>query len=144
MQPKDGNAKDCAALVQMSSVEEATKALEALHNKVLAAPMPPMRVRYAGKEEKPGSNLYVAGLPLGIQEFQIRLTFEKCGTIARLRLLTQAQQPETHALVQMLSQAEAEHAIKTLNGQPPESVGMALIVRYASEPKPQSAANTNA
>jgi len=132
LEPRGGEAMDCAALVQMSSVSESQAAVEALHGRVLAAPLPPMRVRFAGKDQQPGSNLYVAGLPLTIHEQQLRNTFATCGTVVRLRMLVQTGRPETHALVQMHSQDEAEAAIAKLHGQPPESMGPTLVVRYAT------------
>jgi len=132
IEPRGGEMLDCAALVQMASVDEAQAAVQALHGRVLAAPLPPMRVRFSGKEQQPGMNLYVAGLPLDIHEQQLRMTFAQCGTVVRLRLLVQPGRPETHALVQMSTPEEAENAIRTLHGIPPESVGPTLVVRYAT------------
>jgi len=132
LEPRGGEAMDCAALVQMSNIEESKASVEALHGKVLAAPLPPMRVRFAGKDQQPGANLYVAGLPLTVHEQQLRTTFATCGTVVRLRLLVQTGRPETHALVQMYSQEEAEACIEKLHGQPPESLGPTLVVRYAT------------
>eukprot|EP00929_Paragymnodinium_shiwhaense_P081207 TRINITY_DN4243_c0_g1_i1.p1 TRINITY_DN4243_c0_g1~~TRINITY_DN4243_c0_g1_i1.p1 ORF type:complete len:764 (-),score=227.24 TRINITY_DN4243_c0_g1_i1:236-2527(-) len=134
MAPKDpSESGDCVALVEMSTVEEAKAAVEALHGKVLSAPQPPMRVRFAGKEQKPGANLYIAGLAPTIQEQQLHQTFEKVGKVVRLRLLEKAESAETHALVQMGSLEEAEKAIEELNDVCPDSSGPMLIVRYARE-----------
>lgn len=132
LEPRGGEALDCAALVQMANVEESKAAVKALHGRVLAAPLPPMRVRFAGKDQQPGSNLYVAGLPTTIHEQQLRATFAQSGTVVRLRLLVQNGRPETHALVQMASFEEAEAAIRMLHGTPPESLGPTLVVRYAT------------
>lgn len=132
LEPWGGEALDCAALVQMATVDEAKAAVEALHGRVLAAPLPPMRVRYAGKDQEPGANLYVAGLPITIHEQQLRVTFAQCGNVVRLRLLVQPGRPETHALVQMSTAEEAEKCIETLHGVPPESLGPTLVVRYAT------------
>lgn len=132
LEPRGGEALDCAALVQMASVDESKAAVQALHGRVLAAPLPPMRVRFAGKDQQPGSNLYVAGLPITIHEQQLRATFARCGTVVRVRLLVQTGRPETHALVQMASFEEAENAIRTLHGTPPENLGPTLVVRYAT------------
>merc|ERR1712032_1264844 len=63
LEPRSSDASDCVALVQMASVDEASAAVDALHGRVLAGPLPPMRVRFAGKEQEPSSNLYIAGLP---------------------------------------------------------------------------------
>jgi len=132
LDPRGSEATDCAALVQLADVSEAKAAVEALHGRVLAAPMPPMRVRFAGKDPQPGSNLYVAGLPMTVHEQQLRQTFGQCGHVVRLRLLVQPGRPETHALVQMSDIEEACRAIDLLNGSPPESLGPTLIVRYAN------------
>jgi len=134
LEPRKGEALDCAALVQMASVEDAQAAVQALHGRMLAAPLPPMRVRFAGKEseQQPGTNLYVAGLPVAIHEQQLRASFEQCGTVVRFRLLVQPGRPETHALVQMSTLEEAERAIEKLHNHPPESLGPTLIVRYAT------------
>jgi hypothetical protein len=136
-----GEAQDCAALIQMEGVAEAKAAVEALHGRVLAAQDPPMRIRYAGKDQKPGNNLYVAGLPITIHDQQLRATFAQCGTVVRLRLLIQPGRQETHALVEMASYEEAEKAIKMLHGQPPESLGPTLVVRYASNHNKGAATN---
>eukprot|EP00929_Paragymnodinium_shiwhaense_P107935 TRINITY_DN74286_c0_g1_i1.p1 TRINITY_DN74286_c0_g1~~TRINITY_DN74286_c0_g1_i1.p1 ORF type:complete len:528 (+),score=88.97 TRINITY_DN74286_c0_g1_i1:51-1634(+) len=133
LEPRDDDMADCAALVQFSKAEEAKAALKALNGHVLAAPTPLMRVRFAGKEQKPSSNLYVAGLPTEVEEEQVRWTFEQCGVTLRVRLLQDKGRPETHALVQMSTLAEAEEAIKTLNGKHLEGSGQSLIVRYAAE-----------
>jgi len=132
LEPRGGEALDCAALVQMSNIDDSKQAVQALHGRVLAAPLPPMRVRFAGKDQQPGSNLYVAGLPITIHEQQLRATFAQCGTVVRLRLLVQTGRPETHALVQMGAFEEAEAAIRALHGTPPENLGPTLVVRYAT------------
>jgi len=137
LEPKEGKAMDCAALVQMSKVSEAKAVVEGLNGQVLSAPaMAPMRVRFSGKEQAPGSNLYVAGLPLAVQERQLREAFGSCGTVVRLKLLQQPGRVETHALVQMATVAEAEQAIGRLNGKPPPQgacFGPTLVVRYATK-----------
>jgi RNA recognition motif-containing protein len=133
LEPQNNEVTDSAALVQMASIEEAKAAIEGLHGRMLATSLPAMRIRYAGKEQQPGPNLYVAGLPFAIQEQQLRATFSRCGAVVRLRLLQQSGKPETHALVLMGSTEEAESAIKQLNGQPPDNLGPMLIVRYAQQ-----------
>merc|ERR1719428_1092878 len=68
-----------------------------------------------------------------MQEQQLRQTFAGCGNIVRLKMLVDSNRPETHALVQMASTEEAQAAIDKLNGQPPESMGPTLIVRFATD-----------
>merc|ERR1712187_373361 len=99
----DPEQATCAALVQMGRVEEATAALKALNGKTIELPLPPMRLKYAGKDNAATDNLYVTSLPRTITEDQVRQTFQKYGPIARLRMLTQKGRPETHALVQLES-----------------------------------------
>eukprot|EP00929_Paragymnodinium_shiwhaense_P073470 TRINITY_DN37448_c0_g1_i1.p1 TRINITY_DN37448_c0_g1~~TRINITY_DN37448_c0_g1_i1.p1 ORF type:complete len:859 (+),score=163.80 TRINITY_DN37448_c0_g1_i1:80-2656(+) len=131
--PGDATTNDCAALVQMSSVGEAEAAVTALHGRALAQNQPGMRIRFAGRDQQPGANLYVAGLPTTILEEHLRATFAACGGVVRLRLLVQSGRPETHALVQMASEEEARAAITQLSGKPPVNFGMSLVVRYAAK-----------
>lgn len=131
-EPTDGETTDCSAWVQMSSPEEATEAMRALSGSILPEQHVSMRVRYSGKDQVPGSNLYVAGLPLNVQEHQVRECFARCGSVVRLRLLVQKGRSETHALVQMSSQEEAEIAIQQLQGSTMESLGSPLVIKYAT------------
>merc|ERR1719350_663502 len=64
----DPEQPTCAALVQMSRVEEAVVAVRALHGRTVTPPLPPMRVRYAGKDQLTTDNLYVTSLPRTITE----------------------------------------------------------------------------
>eukprot|EP00425_Heterocapsa_triquetra_P002078 CAMPEP_0195053748 /NCGR_PEP_ID=MMETSP0448-20130528/2783_1 /TAXON_ID=66468 /ORGANISM="Heterocapsa triquestra, Strain CCMP 448" /LENGTH=906 /DNA_ID=CAMNT_0040083087 /DNA_START=73 /DNA_END=2793 /DNA_ORIENTATION=+ len=122
----------CAALVQMSRVEEATMAVTALHGRPLQVPLPPMRVKFAGKDQgADNSNLYVTSLPRTMTESQIRQSFSKFGEIERLKLLTQQGKPETHALVQLSSPQAAAAAIRELDGSTPAFKGPMLNVTYA-------------
>jgi RNA recognition motif-containing protein len=133
LEPRANEANDSAALVQMGDSDEAAKAIQELHGRVLAAPLPPMRVRYAGKDQEPSGNLYVAGLPTTILEQQLHQSFAQYGTVVRARLLCDPNKPETHALVQMSSADEAANAIEQLNNKPPVTCGPTLIVRFANE-----------
>merc|ERR1719181_1607424 len=45
----DPEQPTCAALVQMAREEEASTALKALHRQTVSAPVPPMRVKHAGR-----------------------------------------------------------------------------------------------
>lgn len=130
--PGDAQTNDCAALVQMSSVSEAEAAVAALHGRALANNQPGMRIRFAGKDQQPGTNLYVAGLPTNIQEEHLRATFAAHGAVQRLRLLVQPGRPETHALVQMATEEEAKTAMEMLSGKAPLNFGMTLVVRFAA------------
>mmetsp|Transcript_34433 Transcript_34433/g.79981 ORF Transcript_34433/g.79981 Transcript_34433/m.79981 type:complete len:216 (+) Transcript_34433:760-1407(+) len=128
----DPEQPTCAALVQMSRVEEAVVAMRALHGRTITPRLPPMHVRYAGKEQSATDNLYITSLPRTITETEIRKTFQKYGDIVRLRLLVQQGTPETHALVQLASPQLAAAAIKGLDGTAPVFEGPRLNVTYAA------------
>eukprot|EP00448_Togula_jolla_P010438 CAMPEP_0170595868 /NCGR_PEP_ID=MMETSP0224-20130122/14797_1 /TAXON_ID=285029 /ORGANISM="Togula jolla, Strain CCCM 725" /LENGTH=724 /DNA_ID=CAMNT_0010920089 /DNA_START=120 /DNA_END=2294 /DNA_ORIENTATION=+ len=128
----DPEQPTCAALVQMSRVEEATKAIKALHGQTLSLPLPPMRVKYAGRDQVASDNLYVSALPRTITEGQLRESFAKYGEIVRLRLLTQRGAAETHALVQLSDPMLAAEAIRDLDGTVPQFKGPLLNVTYAA------------
>jgi len=128
----DPEQPTCAALVQMSRVEEAIVAVRALHGRTINPPLPPMRVRYAGKDQHTTDNLYVTSLPRTITESEVHKTFQKYGEVVRLRLLSQQGTPETHALVQLSSPQLAAAAIKGLDGTSPAFRGATLDVTYAA------------
>jgi len=99
----------------------------------------PIKLRYAGKDQVPGCNLYVTGLPVAIKEAALRATFASCGEVARLRLLSQSGRSETHALVEMMTSDQAAQAIRELNGILPEGhYCPRLVVRFATRPAPSS------
>merc|ERR1719379_3130650 len=127
----DPEQPTCAALVQMSHVEEAAAAVKALHGRTLSIPLPPMHVKYQGKDQTPTDNLYVTSLPRTITEYQLRQTSQRYGEITRLRLLIQPSRPETHALVQLSSPQMAAAAMRDLDGTLPVFKGPTLNVTYA-------------
>ena len=135
MEPTGENV-DCAALVQMSSISEAQAAVEALNGTSLLDIAAQMKVRYAGKDQKPGCNLYVTGLPLTTRETELRACFSQCGQVCRMRLLSQYGRPEAHALVEMMTPEEASLAIQKLNGATGAQGQLcpALVVRFATNP----------
>lgn len=128
----DPEQPTCAALVQMAREEEASTALKALHRQTVAAPVPPMRVKHAGRDQGPSGNLYVTSLPRTITEQQIRDTFEKFGPVTRLRLLNQEKSPELRALVELSSTELASKAVRELDNTPPVFKGPVLYIQYAT------------
>lgn len=131
----DPEQPTCAALVQMSKVEEATSVIRQLHGRTLSLPLPPMHVRYAGKDQTNSDNLYLTSLPRNISETSLRQTFSEYGLVSRLRLLQQKGSNETHALVQMSSVESAAKAMHELNGKIPDVKGPTLFVAYANATK---------
>jgi RNA recognition motif-containing protein len=129
----DPEQPTCAALVQMSREDEATVALKALHKQQISPPVPPMRVKHAGKDQAPSGNLYVTSLPRTITEQQIRETFEKNGPVTRLRLLNQEKSVELRALVELGSPELAAKAVRELDNTQPIFKGPVLYIQYASK-----------
>lgn len=129
----DSEQSTCAALVQMAREDEATAAMKALHRQTISPPVPPMRVRHAGKDQSPSGNLYITSLPRTITEDQLRKTFEKFGEIKRLRLLQQEKSPEMHALVELSTTELASSAIRELDNTTPSFKGPVLHVQYATK-----------
>lgn len=134
----DPEQPTCAALVQMSSLQEAAQAMRTLQGQTLFSPLPPMTIKFARKDQAPGDNLYIMGLPRTITEAAVRATFANYNPILRLRLLVQPGRPETHALVQLSSAQVAEAAMKELNGTAPRCKGPTIVVSFAANrPPPQ-------
>jgi len=129
----DPEQPTCAALVQMVRIEEASRAIQQLHGRTVQTELPPMHVRYAGKEQDQSDNLYVTSLPRTITESQLRQTFQKYGEIKRLRLLQQPGSHENHALVQLSSPQVAAAARRELDGTLPAYKGPTLYVTYAAK-----------
>eukprot|EP00435_Cladocopium_sp_Y103_P037228 s1133_g9.t2 len=134
MEPTGENV-DCAALVQMSSIPEAQAAVEALNGSSLSEAVSHIKVKYAGKDQRPGCNLYVTGLPLTTKESELRARFTQCGQVCRMRLLSQHGRTEAHALVEMMTTEEASLAIQKLNGSTLQGQFCpTLVVRFATNP----------
>lgn len=81
-----------------------------------------------------GSRLYVGNLPFGAQEDQVRALFaQNDRTVTEVKLITDREtgRPRGFGFVEMGSQADAESAIRELNGYSYE--GRALTVNEARE-----------
>jgi len=125
----------------MSREEEASAALKALHGQTVSPPVPPMRVKHAGRPlrgagaagNEDSANLYVSSLPRTITEEQIRETFEKYGEVIRLRLLNQEKSPELRALVELSTPELASKAVRELDNTVPVFKGPVLYIQYASK-----------
>eukprot|EP00406_Dinophysis_acuminata_P081937 CAMPEP_0179251120 /NCGR_PEP_ID=MMETSP0797-20121207/21524_1 /TAXON_ID=47934 /ORGANISM="Dinophysis acuminata, Strain DAEP01" /LENGTH=950 /DNA_ID=CAMNT_0020958887 /DNA_START=91 /DNA_END=2940 /DNA_ORIENTATION=- len=79
-----------------------------------------MTVRYAGKEETPSDNLYIAGLPSPAVELtELNAVFVGLGlTVVRSRVMADTYgNGSSAAMVQVASQEEAARAIQELSGQ---------------------------
>eukprot|EP00405_Crypthecodinium_cohnii_P025364 CAMPEP_0206496016 /NCGR_PEP_ID=MMETSP0324_2-20121206/49068_1 /ASSEMBLY_ACC=CAM_ASM_000836 /TAXON_ID=2866 /ORGANISM="Crypthecodinium cohnii, Strain Seligo" /LENGTH=916 /DNA_ID=CAMNT_0053980773 /DNA_START=145 /DNA_END=2895 /DNA_ORIENTATION=+ len=129
----DPDQPTCAALVQMSRVEEAAVAVRQLHGRPLSVAVPPMHVRFAGRDQGNPDNLYVSGLPRTITESSIRQTFAQYGEIKQLKLLQQSGSYEARALVRLESPQAAARAQRELDGSTPSFKGPTLFVAYAAK-----------
>eukprot|EP00928_Gymnodinium_smaydae_P042160 TRINITY_DN2842_c1_g2_i4.p1 TRINITY_DN2842_c1_g2~~TRINITY_DN2842_c1_g2_i4.p1 ORF type:complete len:548 (+),score=125.92 TRINITY_DN2842_c1_g2_i4:277-1920(+) len=129
----DPSQPTCAALVQMGSTEEATAAKEALNNKSVECALPPMGIKYVGRDHAPSDNLYVSALPRGITADEIRETFGNYGEITQLKLLDNTGRTEAHALVKLTSAELAADALRDLNGKPPVFKLPALFIAFANK-----------
>jgi len=81
-----------------------------------------------------GTRLYVGNLPFDADEAQLRTLFAGPGrTVTEVKIVTDREtgRPRGFAFVEMGSQADAEAAVRELNGQ--EMGGRALTVNEARE-----------
>jgi len=139
----DPDQPTCAALVQMSRVDEAALAMKGLHGKTVSpSRLPPMHLKYAGRDQTPSESLYITSLPRTITEDQVRQTFQKYGQLTRLKMLTQHGRPETHVLLQLSSQQMAAAALRELDGTVPVFTGPTLSVQYAMKREPTTTTTT--
>jgi len=76
-------------------------------------------------------NIYVGNLPFGITEAELREAFEAYGTVDTVNVITDRETGRSRGFgfVEMPAQAEAEAAIKELNGK--ELSGRPLTVNVA-------------
>jgi RNA recognition motif-containing protein len=65
-------------------------------------------------------NIYVGNLAYGVTDGQLKALFQEFGTVASVNLIKDKYSGESKGFgfVEMERQAEAEEAIKTLNGRP--------------------------
>ena len=65
-------------------------------------------------------NIYVGNLAYGVTDAQLEALFQEFGTVASVSLIKDRYSGESKGFgfVEMEKQAEAEEAIKTLNGRP--------------------------
>jgi len=133
---------DCTALVQMSTEEEANKAVTDLDGQSAPECGAAMVVRFAEVQSagdkpdaKPNANLYVKGWPIGFPDFLLEKVFQQYGQVVRLRLLENpdAEQPTCAALVQMAREDEATAALKALHRQTVSPPVPAMHVKHAGK-----------
>jgi len=140
--PATSKLPDCTALVQMSSEEEAEKAVKELDGTTATDCGAAMVVRFAEMqstadkpEAKPNTNLYVKGWPVGFPDFLLQSVFQQYGQVIRLRLLENpdSEQPTCAALVQMSREEEATAALRALHRQTISPPVPAMRVKHAGK-----------
>jgi len=135
--PDKFGAGSVTGMVQVASVEEGVAAIRQFHGKpsdlalaapskdemdkavaALPAPKVPLRVSYSGRAggEKT-RNLYVAGLPTGIEQTTVHRMFVSAGLkVTRVKVLEDRQNfGSVAALVELQTQDEADAAISMFN-----------------------------
>jgi RNA recognition motif-containing protein len=139
--PNPTKLAECCGLVQFSKAEEAEAAIEKFNNEVCPDVGLTTIVRYAEvqstekPEQKPNSNLYVKGWPVGFPDFLLQSVFQQYGQVVRLRLLENPdpEQPTCAALVQMSREDEAAAALKALHGQTVSPQVPSMHVKHAGK-----------
>merc|ERR1711937_786544 len=115
-------------MVQVATQEEAAKAIELLNGQASCEVMKSdgdghaegvLQVSFAGREREPSDNLYVAGLPSGVDLASLNEMFTNEGlTVQRSRINPDTKGlGVTSAFVQVDSIEEANKAIETFTGQ---------------------------
>ncbi|CAL1126716.1 unnamed protein product [Cladocopium goreaui] len=130
-------ASRCAALVKMSSVEEAKVAREKLDGVIPEGTGFEMeRTLMITFQVKNGiqvcDHLFVRGIPSAVQKHQIASLFNCYGQVLWSSILPQRLGEEDRcALVQMASSDEAQNAIQALNWSSSSALMPSMMVRYA-------------
>lgn len=93
--------------------------------------------RGGGGGEEPGDNLYIRGLPEGIDEPWLKEALNNLAPVISVKVLTNPSPDGTcAALVRFESEADAARVIQLLNGQSPEWCTQRLLVKYANRRNP--------
>ena len=76
-------------------------------------------------------NLYIGNLSYNVKESDLRNVMEEYGTVASVKLITdrETRRSKGFAFIEMPDDAEANNAIKQLNGA--EYVGRSMVVKEA-------------
>ena len=77
------------------------------------------------------NNLYIGNLSYNVKESDLRNVMEEYGTVASVKLITdrETRRSKGFAFIEMPDDAEANNAIKQLNGA--EYVGRSMVVKEA-------------
>jgi len=143
---------ECAALVRMGSVEQATKAKEEYDGKVHESCKQTLTVTLQKKQgESVPDHIFVKGLHCTTTQDQMREVFGKVGEVKWCHIMplsfwpTPGKLPESSGLVQFATPEEAQAAIAEYDGKVGD-FGVRMSVRYAAEKavgRPEAKPNSN-
>merc|ERR1719219_3099455 len=84
------------------------------------------------KEAPPSDNLYITGLPLGLDNETLKAMFSQYGVVVQCKVLEpRPDATSSHALVRFSSVEEAAVVKKALTGYIMQGLSEPLIVEYA-------------
>mmetsp|Transcript_121237 Transcript_121237/g.343484 ORF Transcript_121237/g.343484 Transcript_121237/m.343484 type:complete len:459 (-) Transcript_121237:508-1884(-) len=80
----------------------------------------------------PSDNMFVAGLPLDMDEEAIRAIFNQFGVVKQCKVLNaNPGKPDVAALVRMTDLNQAKWLVENLNGNIPQGMSVPITVRFA-------------
>lgn len=136
------SSPETTCLVRMGSAEEAASTISALNGQIPAFEGVAPVLHLSFSLQGPTEQLFVQGLPVGIDENGVRQTFASCGQIQQMQILPPAGMPlpgagpaSCSALVRMSTVEQARQAVGFLNGQVASAAMMPLRVMIAKSPK---------
>lgn len=84
-----------------------------------------------GRGNEPSCNLFVTGLPMDIDEGQLRDLFANYGMVMRCKVLPHNGMPDRAALVEMGDVAQSQWIVNNLNGNTPAGMAGPIKIGYS-------------
>jgi len=81
---------------------------------------------------QPSDNLFIAGLPLGFTEEQVREVFGQYGGVSSCKVLPNNGKPDCAAMVRMVDLHMAAWLVQNLSGNIPVGLAGPITVRFAN------------
>jgi RNA recognition motif-containing protein len=152
MAPREG-VNDKVALIRYSSFEEAKTVKETLNGMIPQGLSTPVTIKFkagssdgagggrapgfAGLPESPPSeNLYVKGLPLGIDDATLTQAFSAYGQVSQCKVLpTMPGQADSAALVRFATVEVAQWIKENLDGNIPQGFTSPVYVKFKNQDK---------
>lgn len=127
-----------AALVKLSSLDEATWVVDNLNGTIPQGLADVVQVRYAkpsasSSAAAPSAAMYVTGLPTGTDDAALTTLFGQYGTVETIRILTpKPGMDSVAAIVRLQSTEEATWVVNNVDGTVPQGLSQAIGVKYAA------------